>query len=119
MELANEKELLRSCTLASRNANVHQLKPEIDEQCKDWAYRLVDLNSTSCAVSWDDKLRTKEDYLLWQEVSNSRCLTQAIWSRCIREVSVSSVFKSEDRWQVFCNIAQHSGYLPPGLQCKA
>ena len=69
VELANERELLQSCTLASRNANVHQLKPEIDEQCRDWAYRLVDLNSSSCAMSWDDKLRTKEDYLLWQEVS--------------------------------------------------
>ena len=68
VELANERELLQSCTLASRNANVHQLKPEIDEQCRDWAYRLVDLNSSSCAMSWDDKLRTKEDYLLWQEV---------------------------------------------------
>ena len=68
VELANEQELLRSCTLASRNANVHQLKPEIDEQCRDWAHRLIDLNDPSCAMTWDDKLRAKEDYLLWQEV---------------------------------------------------
>ena len=70
VELANEQELLRSCTLASRNANVHQLKPEVDEACRAWAHRLVDLNSAACAVTWDDKLRTKEDYLLWQEVRN-------------------------------------------------
>ena len=68
VDLANEKELLQSCNLASRNANVHALKPEVDEQCREWAHRLVDLNSASCAMSWDDKLRTKEDYLLWQEV---------------------------------------------------
>ena len=78
VELANERELLQSCTLASRNANVHQLKPEIDEQCRDWAYRLVDLNSASCAMSWDDKLRTKEDYLLWQEVSPHPPLLQHV-----------------------------------------
>ena len=69
VDLANEKELLQSCNLASRNANVHALKPEVDDQCREWAYRLVDLNSASCAMSWDDKLRTKEDYLLWQEAS--------------------------------------------------
>lgn len=69
MDLGNEKELLQSCNLASRNANVHALKPEVDEQCREWAHRLVDLNSASCAMSWDDKLRTKEDYLLWQEAS--------------------------------------------------
>ncbi len=68
VDLANEKELQQSCTLASRNANVHALKPEVDEQCREWAHRLVDLNSPSCTMSWDDKLRTKEDYLLWQEV---------------------------------------------------
>ena len=79
VELASEQELLRSCTLASRNANVHQLKPEIDEQCRDWAHRLIDLNSPSCALTWDDKLRAKEDYLLWQEVWFTTALCFSLW----------------------------------------